>query len=94
MEAIGNRNFNYQRYYRRIRANPFLNAGAGHKTLHMNNNKQLLAVIPGVLALAALVLFFRAPVNVDTLIGFMSVTALVGIAALEYRINWKRVFGR
>ena len=74
--------------------NPFLNAGAGHKTLHMNNNKQLLAVIPGVLALAALVLFFRAPVNVDTLIGFMSVTALVGIAALEYRINWKRVFGR
>lgn len=94
METIGNRDFNYQRYYRRIRANQFLIAGAGRKILHMKNNKQLLAVIPGVLALAALVLFFRAPVNVDTLIGFMSATALVGIAALEYRINWKRVFGR
>ena len=60
----------------------------------MKTNKQLLAVIPGVLALAALVLFFRAPVNADSLLGFVSVLSLLGIAALEYRISWRRLFGR
>jgi hypothetical protein len=59
----------------------------------MKTNK-LHAVIPGVLALAALVLFFRARFNADSLLGFVSVIALLGIAALEYRISWKRVFGR
>jgi hypothetical protein len=60
----------------------------------MKTNKQLLAVIPGAIALAAFVLFFRAPVNADTLVGFVSVLALLGIAALEYRISVRRVFGR
>jgi hypothetical protein len=60
----------------------------------MKNNKTLLAVIPGVIALAALVLLFRAPVNADSAVGFLSVAALIGIAALEYRINWRRVLGR
>ena len=59
----------------------------------MKTNK-LHAVIPGAIALAALVLFFRARFNADSLLGFVSVIALLGIAALEYRINWKRVFGR
>lgn len=61
----------------------------------MNNSKLLLAVIPGAaIALAALVLFFRSPVGVDTLVGYGSVFALLGVAALEYRISRKRVFGR
>jgi hypothetical protein len=60
----------------------------------MKNNKQLLAVTLGVIALAALLLSFRAPVTADSLVGFLSVTAILGIAALEYRISWKRVFGR
>jgi hypothetical protein len=59
----------------------------------MKTNK-LLAVIPGAIALAALVLFFRSSVNADTALGFVSVLALLGIAALEYRISWKGVFGR
>jgi hypothetical protein len=60
----------------------------------MKTNTQLKAVIPGVLALAAFVLLLRAPVSADSLAGFLSVLALLGIAALEYRISWKRVFGR
>jgi hypothetical protein len=60
----------------------------------MKTNTQLKAVIPGVLALAAFLLLLRAPVSADSLVGFLSVLALLGIAALEYRISWKRVFGR
>ena len=68
-------------------------AGEQTNTTHMKTNK-LVAVIPGVIALAAFVLFFRAPVNADTLVGFVSVLTLLGIAAMEYGINLKRVFGR
>jgi hypothetical protein len=60
----------------------------------MKNNTIITAVIPGVIALAALVLSFRSSVSADSLVGFASVLALIGIVALEYRINWKRVFGR
>ncbi len=60
----------------------------------MKNNKLLLAAIPGVIAVAALVLFFRSPIAVENLIGYGSVLALLGVMALEYRIDWKRVFGR
>jgi hypothetical protein len=60
----------------------------------MKTNTQLKAVIPGLLAIAAFVLLLRAPVSADSLFGFLSVLALLGIAALEYRISWKRVFGR
>jgi hypothetical protein len=60
----------------------------------MKTTKQLHAVIPGALAIAAFVLLLRAPVSADSLFGFLSAFALLGIAALEYRISWKRVFGR
>lgn len=60
----------------------------------MKNNKLILAVIPGVIALAALVLSVRSSVSADSFAGYASVIALLGVAALEYRINWKRVFGR
>jgi hypothetical protein len=60
----------------------------------MKTNTLLLAVIPGVIAPIAFLLLLRAPVNAETLIGSLSVFALLGIAALEYRFNWKRVFGR
>jgi len=60
----------------------------------MKTNTQLQAVLPGVIAIAALVLLLRAPVKADSLVGFLSVLALLGIAALEYRISWRRVFGR
>jgi hypothetical protein len=60
----------------------------------MKNNKLVLAAIPGVIAVAALVLSLRSPVNVDALVGYSSVLMLLGVAALEYRLSWKRVFGR
>lgn len=54
----------------------------------------VIAVPVGVVAVAALVLSFRAPVTAESLIGFASVFGLLGVAALEYRISWKRIFGR
>ncbi len=53
----------------------------------------LLAVPIGLTAVAALVLSVRS-LNAESLIGYASVLALLGVAALEYRISWKRLFGR
>ena len=61
---------------------------------NMKTNIIVLAVTLGVVAATALVLFFRSSVSADSVIGYGSVLALVGMAALEYRINWKRLFGR
>jgi len=60
----------------------------------MKNNKMILAAIPSVIALAALLLSFRSPVAVENLIGYGSVFALLAVMAVEYRIDWKRVFSR
>ncbi len=60
----------------------------------MKNNKLLLAALPGVIAVAALLLSFRSPIAVENLIGYGSVLALLGLMAAEYRIDWKRVFSR
>ena len=60
----------------------------------MNKNILLVAVPVSLTAVAALVLSFRSPVNVESLIGYVSVFALLSVAALEYRITWKRLFGR
>lgn len=60
----------------------------------IKNNGIVLAVIPGVIAAAALLLSLRSHVDADTLVGFGSVIALAAVAALEYRISVKRVFGR
>jgi hypothetical protein len=57
--------------------------------------KNLLVAVPvGLLAVAALLLSFRAPVNAESVIGYASVFGLLCVASLEYRINWKRLFGR
>lgn len=60
----------------------------------MNKNILLVAVPVSFVAVAALVLSFRSSVNAESLIGYVSVFALLGVAALEYRISWKRLFGR
>jgi len=60
----------------------------------MKNNKVILAAIPSLIAAAALVLSFRSQVDADSLVGYGAVMALIGLAALEYRINWKRIFSR
>lgn len=57
--------------------------------------KNLIVAVPlSLMAVAALVLSFRAPVNAETLIGYATVLSLVGVAALEYRLSWKRLLGR
>lgn len=60
----------------------------------MKNNKLILAALPSAIALAALVLSLRSPVNVESIIGYGSVLMLLAFVGLEYRVSWKRVFGR
>ena len=54
----------------------------------------ILAALLGVIAAAALTLSFLSPVTVDALVGYACVFGLLGIAALEYRLSWKGLFGR
>ena len=57
--------------------------------------KNILVAVPvSVIAVAALVLSYRSSVSVESLIGYASVFALLAVAALEYRISWKRILGR
>ena len=52
-----------------------------------------IAVLLSLFLAAALVLSFRYSVTADSILGFGAVLGLMGIATLEYRINWKRLFG-
>jgi hypothetical protein len=57
--------------------------------------KNLVIAVPvSLVAVAALVLSFRSSVTAESLIGFGSVFALLAVAALEYRLSWKRLFSR
>jgi uncharacterized paraquat-inducible protein A len=58
------------------------------------NKKIMIAVPVSLVAVAALLLSARSPVNAESLIGYVSVFALLSVASLEYRISWKRLFGR
>jgi hypothetical protein len=52
------------------------------------------AVTLGAIAAAALVLSVRHRVAPVDLIGYAAVLSIAGLAAMEYRIDWKRIFGR
>lgn len=54
----------------------------------------ILAALLGLMAASAFMLSARAMANAESLIGYGTVLALVGVAALEYRLGPKRVFGR
>lgn len=58
------------------------------------NKKIILAVPVSVFAVAALLLSDRLPVSAESVIGYGSVLALLAVAALDYRITWKRLAGR
>jgi hypothetical protein len=61
----------------------------------INMNKNILVAVPvSLIAVTALLLSVRSSVNAESLIGYASVFALLGTAALDYRINWRRLFGR
>ena len=58
-------------------------------------NKNILVAVPfGAVAVTALLLSLRSSVSAESLIGYAGVAALLAVAALEYRITWKRLFGR
>lgn len=57
-------------------------------------NMLKIAVIPGVLAVAVVLLALVSPFSADGVAGYGTVLFLVGIAAVEYRINWKRFLRR
>ena len=57
--------------------------------------KNILVAVPvSAIAVAALVLSVRSSISAESLIGYGSVLALLCVTALEYRISWKRLFGR
>jgi hypothetical protein len=61
----------------------------------MNNNIIVRTVLLGVIAAAVTLLSFHSPaVSVDSIVGYGCIAMLLGLAALEYRINWKWLFGR
>jgi uncharacterized paraquat-inducible protein A len=58
-------------------------------------NKNLIIAVPvSLIAVAALLLSFRSSISAESLFGFASVFALLSVAALDYRISWKRLFIR
>jgi len=61
----------------------------------MKNDTITLAAILGTIAAGtAFLLSSRSPVSVEAIVGYGSVIALLGVAALEYRIRWKWLGGR
>ena len=58
------------------------------------NKNILIAVLLSLIAVAALLLSVRLHPTAESMIGFAAVLALLGVAALEYRLSWKRLFGR
>lgn len=54
----------------------------------------VLAALSSVLAGTAILLSVRSPITAESAIGYAAVLALLGVASLEYRISWKRLFGR
>jgi len=46
-------------------------------------------VVPATIAASAVVLTSRIPFSAESLVGFMTVGAIAGIAALEYRLGGK-----
>jgi hypothetical protein len=54
----------------------------------------LAAILSAIIASAAFLLSAQSPVSVEALVGYGSVLTLLGVAALEYRITWRGLFGR
>ena len=60
----------------------------------MKNNITSYAAILGVTAAATLLLSVRSHVSVESIVGFGSILALLGVFAMEYRLTWKEILGR
>jgi lysylphosphatidylglycerol synthetase-like protein (DUF2156 family) len=72
-----------------------MGTGLKRKQNTMNyENIMRRAAIPSVIAAAAVLLLLRTHAHAEALIGFASVAILAGVAALEYRLDWKWLVGR
>lgn len=91
MEVIGSLDFNYWLGCRILRIR---RSDASAESTSTMKKSIILAVPVALVAIAALVLSFRSPVPAETVIGYVGVLMLLGIASLEYRISWRRLFGR
>jgi hypothetical protein len=60
----------------------------------MKNTIITQTVIPGLIAAAVLLLSFRSQMHVESIVAYGSIVMLLGLAALEYRVSWKWLFGR
>ncbi len=67
--------------------------GTGQHIHHMKTNT-VSAVTPAILALAAIVLYFRYMSASALIAGYLCVAGIAAVAAVEYRLNWKRFFSR
>ncbi len=57
-------------------------------------SKNILLAVPFGLLAAAPLLSLVSPVGAEVLVGFGTVLVLLGVAAMEYGITWKRLFSR
>ena len=57
-------------------------------------NTIILVALLSLVAGAAFLLSARAMANAESLLGYGTVLALLGVAALEYRLGPKRAYGR
>ncbi len=57
-------------------------------------NKNIILAVPFGLLATALVLSFASSLPAEAVIGFAAVLVVLRIAAMEYRITWKSLFGR
>jgi O-antigen/teichoic acid export membrane protein len=62
--------------------------------IHNMKTNTVSAVTPAILALAAIVLSFRYMSASALIAGYFCVAGIAAIAAVEYRLNWKRFFSR
>ena len=69
-------------------------SSATHRPKHMKNNIISQTVIPGLIAAAVILLSFRSPITAESVVAYGSIAMLLGVVALEYRISWKKLFGR
>ncbi|MDP3071156.1 MAG: hypothetical protein Q8N18_12775 [Opitutaceae bacterium] len=57
-------------------------------------NKNIILAVPFGLLATALVLSFVYSVHIEAVVGFGAVLVVLLIAAMEYGITWKSLFGR
>ena len=60
----------------------------------MKNNIITKTVLLGVIVAAVKLLSTRSQVSAETIVGYGCIAMLLAVAALEYRISWKWLFGR